>query len=356
MLVEDRDETEIPGFLTRHLWRNRASVSDTMGERDMFDIGYRRRVVVAASGLGLAVGAGAAHAQDIATANPRIQNGRLVITGATSSGNMVLRLDGKVAAGFQVRSNNVTRAFTFSVLYHPGDCIVTLQKVNPNNTLGPAANFVVGNCGLGFVPRGGWTAAASYLLNDVVTFGGQSWLAKRASRNKTPVAGLDWELWAAKGAAGPIGPRGPQGAAGATGPAGLQGVVGPAGATGPTGAPGPQSVATSTVPVPFGCVMSTKTISPPCSNGMAYPSTVPAGHVTLHTLPTLVPMGPLASWFVQSVTLKVAATVFSPGVVPSMSLYFRLMITSTSAPAPNLATSSATHRPGIQRAPSRRLD
>ena len=185
-------------------------------------------------------GTGLASAQDITAANPRIANGRLVITGTTQSGNMLVRLDGKVNAGFQVRSNNVTKAFTFSVLYHPGDCIVTLQKVNPNNTLGPAANFVVADCGLGFLPRGVWTAAASYLLNDVVTFGGSSWRAKRASLNKQPVAGLDWELWAAKGAAGPLGPRGLQGVAGAAGPPGPTGPAGPTGATGPVGPAGAQ--------------------------------------------------------------------------------------------------------------------
>lgn len=194
-------------------------------------------------------GTGLASAQDITAANPRIANGRLVITGTTQSGNMLVRLDGKVTAGFQVRSNNVTKAFTFSVLYHPGDCIVTLQKVNPNNTLGPAANFVVADCGLGFLPRGTWTAAASYLLNDVVTFGGSSWRAKRASLNKQPVAGLDWELWASKGAVGPIGPRGLQGVAGATGPAGAAGPAGVAGATGPTGATGPAGPAGAQGPV-----------------------------------------------------------------------------------------------------------
>lgn len=322
----------------------------------MFDIGYRRRVVVAASWLGLAVGAGAAQAQDIATANPRIQNGRLVITGTTSSGNMVLRLDGKVAAGFQVRSNNVTRAFAFSVLYHPGDCIVTLQKVNPNNALGAAANFVVGNCGLGFVPRGGWTAAASYLLNDVVTFGGQSWRAKRPSLNKTPVAGLDWELWAAKGAAGPIGPRGLQGVAGATGPAGLQGVAGPAGATGPTGASGQQGVAgpgLKTVAATFSVTDCTNQDS----NGLIGTKvgnlcrvTWPAGTVDGYAIPFL------TGGNFSNIVIQEPDGSGLVDVAPSMAVFFYLMITSTSAAAPNLAAASATHRPGIPRAPSRRLD
>lgn len=213
----------------------------------MIDLAAIRRVALttfalATGSLGLA---GTASAQDITAANPRIANGRLVITGTTLSGNTLVRLDGKVAAGFQVRSNNVTKAFTFSVVYHPGDCIVALQKVNANNTLGPAANFVVADCGLGVSPRGVWAAATSYLLNDVVTFGGQTWRAKRASLNKQPVAGLDWELWAAKGAAGPIGPRGLQGLAGVagptgpTGPKGNTGATGSQGATGPTGAQGP---------------------------------------------------------------------------------------------------------------------
>lgn len=79
----------------------------------MFDIGHAGRVAGAAFGLGVALGA--AQAQNIRTAHPRIENGRLVITGTTLSGNTMVRLDDKVAAGFQVRSN-VTRAFTFSAL------------------------------------------------------------------------------------------------------------------------------------------------------------------------------------------------------------------------------------------------
>lgn len=65
--------------------------------------------------------------------------------------------------------------------------------------------------------RGEWNAATNYVLNDVVTSGGQLWRALRNNINVTPVAGAGWELTVAKGGAGATGATGPQGAAGATG-------------------------------------------------------------------------------------------------------------------------------------------
>jgi hypothetical protein len=322
----------------------------------MLNFAHLRRLTLAALGLTSAVAAGAtsATAQDITAANPRIANGRLVITGTTLSGNTVVRLDGKVAAGFQVRSGNVTKAFTFSVLYHPGDCIVTLQKVNPNNTLGPAANFVVGNCGLGFVPRGAWTAAANYLLNDVVTFGGSSWRAKRASLNKQPVAGLDWELWAAKGAVGPIGPRGLQGVAGPTGPTGATGPAGPTGSTGPagpTGSTGPAGPAGATGPAgPQGAQgPGLKTIAAAFTS--ACENLDNNGFTIVAQLPACViswPAGSVDGFAIPTVTggeLNLAVITSPDGagsitVTPSLTTFY-VVITSTSvAPAINPAQAS----------------
>ena len=295
-------------------------------------------------------GTGLASAQDITAANPRIANGRLVITGTTALGNTLVRLDGKVNAGFQVRSNNVTKAFTFSVLYHPGDCIVTLQEVNPNNTLGPAANFVVADCGLGFLPRGAWTAAASYLLNDVVTFGGSSWRAKRASLNKQPVAGLDWELWASKGAAGPIGPRGLQGVAGATGARGAAGATGPGGPAGPTGPAGPQGAQGP------GLKTMAATFTSACenldNNGFTIVAQLPACVISW-------PAGSVDGYAIPSVTgaRYDSSNIPSPDGAGTMTitpthLLFQVVITSTSvAPAISPAQASqklpATREPGL---------
>ncbi len=298
-------------------------------------------------------GTGLASAQDIKAANPRIANGRLVITGTTALGNTLVRLDGKVTAGFQVRSNNVTKAFTFSVLYHPGDCIVTLQKVNPNNTLGPAANFVVADCGLGFLPRGAWTAAASYLLNDVVTFGGSSWRAKRASLNKQPVAGLDWELWASKGAAGPIGPRGLQGVAGATGATGAAGATGPGGPAGPTGPAGPQGAQGP------GLKTMAATFSATCGNLDNNGFTIVA---QLTTCVISWPAGSVDGYAVPAVTGAVVNGAYIPNpdgagsitVTPSLSGFWVIVTSTSVAPANGAAQTSQNQ--SATRQPSRPLD
>jgi hypothetical protein len=66
----------------------------------------------------------------------------------------------------------------------------------------------------GFNPRGPWIGARRYQPNDLVTSNGSTWRARRTNRNKAPVAGPNWERFAAQGAAGPAGATGPQGPAG----------------------------------------------------------------------------------------------------------------------------------------------
>ncbi len=146
-------------------------------------------------------------APDVTTANARIENGKLVIDGMTELGSTKIRLDGKTTAGFTVTSNQTTKAFKFNVTYYPSDCVVTLQKVT-GNTLGPATNWTVNNCGSGVAPRGAWSSATQYLKDDLVTFGGSSWRARRNNLNVTPVAGADWEKFLLQGPAGPPGPAG----------------------------------------------------------------------------------------------------------------------------------------------------
>jgi hypothetical protein len=116
----------------------------------------------------------------------------------------------------------------------------------PQGQQGPAG-------AVGATFRGEWIAPHSYLRNDVVAHGGQTWIAVNASQGLSPDDGNVnyWALLAAKGAdgapgeTGPQGPQGPQGAAGAIGPQGPQGSIGATGAQGPvgaTGAAGPQGV------------------------------------------------------------------------------------------------------------------
>lgn len=92
-----------------------------------------------------------------------------------------------------------------------------------------------------------WVNTTAYIVNDAVTYQGQTWIAILANTGITP--GTDatkWILLAAKGSDGATGAKGDTGAAGATGapgPTGATGAQGPAGATGATGAQGVQGVA-----------------------------------------------------------------------------------------------------------------
>ena len=210
--------------------------------------------ILAAAGLAT----GSAAAPDITVNSARVQAGRLVITGTTLVGQTKVRLDGRTGPAFNVVSNAGTNTgFVFNLVYLPTDCIVTLQKVNSNGTLGAPLNAVVADCGpRGLTPRGAWNANTAYLTDDVVTNGGSSWRAKRANQGKAPASyAADWERFVSKGDTGAKGPIGPAGPAGATGPGGPKGPAGPAGETGaegpqgpegpegeqgPTGAPGPE--------------------------------------------------------------------------------------------------------------------
>jgi hypothetical protein len=96
--------------------------------------------------------------------------------------------------------------------------------------------------GPGFIWRSDWNALASYLTNDVVFFGGSSYIALRGNSGAEPsTSPSDWDLVAARGdtgATGATGPEGPKGDTGATGPPGSKGDTGATGATGPQGPKG----------------------------------------------------------------------------------------------------------------------
>jgi hypothetical protein len=188
----------------------------------------------------LSIGDNAAEAADVTVTSAKVQAGKLLITGTTPTAGMKVRLDGQTAAAFTVTSN-ASKAFTFNIVYHPGDCIVALQKFTPPLTLGTPTNAVVADCGpRGIVPRGLWSAATPYLTNDLVTAGGSSWRAKRNNTNKLPATiSPDWEKFVAKGDTGSAGPGGPVGANGPPGAQG-QGIQGPQGNLGPVGPQGPE--------------------------------------------------------------------------------------------------------------------
>lgn len=98
---------------------------------------------------------------------------------------------------------------------------------------------------------GVWSSATNYLVDDAVSYGGSSWIAKRANANVAPIEGDDWTIIAQRGeigATGPTGPQGIQGPQGATGPQGSTGPQGLQGSPGANGAQGPAGEAGATGP------------------------------------------------------------------------------------------------------------
>ena len=80
---------------------------------------------------------------------------------------------------------------------------------------------------VGFTPRGAWSGAAEYEVNDVVTVSGTSYLALQVSTNQNPTtATAYWMVLSAKGETGTQGEVGTQGIQGIQGTQGIQGVPG----------------------------------------------------------------------------------------------------------------------------------
>lgn len=86
------------------------------------------------------------------------------------------------------------------------DCVVDLKAVGGT---GGSTTAVIANCGpKGLNAQGAWKGTSNYVADDVVTFGGSSFRAKRANLNVTPgTSGADWEVLAKKGAPGIQGAR-----------------------------------------------------------------------------------------------------------------------------------------------------
>ena len=107
--------------------------------------------------------------------------------------------------------------------------------VGPSGPQGPAG--AAGTNGTGFDFLNAFNASASYVIDDVVTYNGSTYLAIAANSgpsNPTPDTNPSaWSVMAEEGAAGAAG------AVGSTGSQGPQGIPGAGGATGATGPQGP---------------------------------------------------------------------------------------------------------------------
>lgn len=78
-----------------------------------------------------------------------------------------------------------------------------LVEIIERGTVGPVGG--IGLTGSGVNWRGPYSALASYVLNDAVSYSGSSWRALRVVIGVTPVEGADWTIIAVKGDTGPPG-------------------------------------------------------------------------------------------------------------------------------------------------------
>lgn len=105
--------------------------------------------------------------------------------------------------------------------------IYALQTAGVAGPAGPP-----GNAGpVGIIYAGAWLSTVAYVVTDVVTYNGSSYIAIASNSNAQPDTHPgSWDLLAAAGLAGVAGATGQPGAQGATGPQGPPGIPGPAGA------------------------------------------------------------------------------------------------------------------------------
>jgi len=186
------------------------------------------------------------HAADVTVTSAEITGGRLVVAGTAKSAGVKLALDDEYNA-----TANSKKAFTFSVIYLPGNCTVSVAQAG--SSAAPVRHAVARCMPRALTPQGDWTSTAAYVVNDVVTQGGSVWRAKAANKNKKPSSNATaWVKFIAKGdpgTAGTRGAQGPQGDTGTQGPPGAASVTpGPQGPRGPDGLQGPQGDAGSQGP------------------------------------------------------------------------------------------------------------
>jgi len=129
------------------------------------------------------------------------------------------------------------------VVTYAGSSFVSLAAGNTGNTPGVTSQWAVlaqggtgAGGGVGVAYQGTYGSTANYALNDIVSYGGSSYISLvSANHGNTPSASPgQWGVMAL----GAVGVQGPQGLPGVTGPQGLTGPPGPTGAAGPTGATG----------------------------------------------------------------------------------------------------------------------
>lgn len=160
--------------------------------------------------------AGGAYAARVGLTEATMAGAKLRVGGVATPG-MRLRLEGQPYAAFNTTAGRDGR-FEFGVIYHPGDCIISVQRFTAPDVLDVPVEGLVANCTRDRVtPRGSWKASNFYQPSDLVTFEGATWRARRANRNAQPDPGSNWELFASTASledAAIVPNAGPTGAAG----------------------------------------------------------------------------------------------------------------------------------------------
>lgn len=157
---------------------------------------------MAGSAALVALAATAAAAPDVTITVAKIEAGKLVISGKTAAAQTRLRLDGRSEADFNTTSG-ADRTFSFSLVYLPKDCIVSVQKMQEASKLDVPNELVIANCAPSAIsPRGAWNLKTSYEGLDLVSHRGSSWLATRDNVNQQPGKSADWQLFAAGNSGG----------------------------------------------------------------------------------------------------------------------------------------------------------
>lgn len=88
----------------------------------------------------------------------------------------------------------------------------------------PGPTGPAGEDGVSFIWLGNWSSLVTYNPNDVVGYGGATWISKTININKAcPINPTDWDLFTDKGQPGETGATGPAGPTGPTGPTGPEG-------------------------------------------------------------------------------------------------------------------------------------
>jgi hypothetical protein len=181
---------------------------------------------------------------------PAGQNGTIGLTGTTgprgANGTSLIWAGSWIIGKLYNTSNIITYLGSGYICIKTN---ISNNTVTPNQLNSKYWSLMVnkgdtGSAGTSFIWRGAWTYT-NYAENDVVNYGGSTYICKLSASLITIPPQIDpthWNLFVSQGQNGNTGSQGSTGATGSVGPTGATGARGPAGESGATGPAGPQGV------------------------------------------------------------------------------------------------------------------